>query len=348
MIDYSKCTLKSVSVHHIGSKTNGEELQLSANSLEVTDERLKELLMQYFLSSFSDLEVYAFTFTNGDFKLNPIYTFTSQMFEGKPFHRSSINVAKHLYELSTHPQIKPGDLFVAHFTNIVMENEVTDAIGIFKSENRQPFLKLNSKSNDFQLHYDDGIAIDKLDKGCLIFESDADLGYKVCIVDKSNKAFEAQYWRDTFLQLKPRSDEYHQTKEIFALTKNFVTKKLAAELELPKSEQIEILNRTVDYFKNRDTFTKRTFEKDVFQEPEIIKSFRKYDEEYRERRELEAVDTFDISEDAVKREAKIFKRVIKLDKNFQIHILGGSKELIVQGKEKDGRKFYKIYYEEET
>ena len=38
--------------------------------------------------------------------------------------------------------------------------------------------------------------------------------------------------------------------------------------------------------------------------------------------------------------------LIKLDKNFHIYI-HGDRQLIEQGVEKDGRKFYKIYYDEE-
>ena len=42
----------------------------------------------------------------------------------------------------------------------------------------------------------------------------------------------------------------------------------------------------------------------------------------------------------------MFKGVLKLDKNFHIYI-HGNRELIEQGIDKDGRKFYKIYFERE-
>ena len=54
-----------------------------------------------------------------------------------------------------------------------------------------------------------------------------------------------------------------------------------------------------------------------------------------------------ISAPAVKKQAKIFKSVLKLDKNFHIYI-HGNREMIEQGVEKDGRKFYKIYFEKEV
>ena len=39
--------------------------------------------------------------------------------------------------------------------------------------------------------------------------------------------------------------------------------------------------------------------------------------------------------------------VIKLDKNFHLYV-HGSRELIEQGIDEEGRKFYKIYYTEES
>ena len=39
--------------------------------------------------------------------------------------------------------------------------------------------------------------------------------------------------------------------------------------------------------------------------------------------------------------------VIKLDKNLPIYV-HGSRELIEQGVDEEGRKFYKIYYKEES
>ena len=265
MIDYTNSNIQKVSIHHVGNKTNEQELRLSKSLLDISDEKVTELLSKFFLSPFSAPEFYSFTFTNEDFTMNPLFMYASQLFDSeKTFQKNAINIAKHLYELSIHPQIKSGDLFVVYFSNIRMEDKSTNAVGIFKSENRQAFLKLDTNEDDFLIQYEDGINIEKLDKGCLIFNVDKDTGYKVCIVDKSNKNIEAHYWKDTFLQLKPCQDEYHQTKEFLNITKNYVTKQLAEEFEVSKAEQIDLLNRSVEYFKTHDTFDKKDFEKEVF------------------------------------------------------------------------------------
>lgn len=347
MIDYTNTDIEKVSVHTVGNKTNGEDLHLSKSLLDTSEQRVRELLFRFFLNSFENPEYYSFSFTNDDFTLNPIFNFASQIFDNsKNFHRNSLNIAKHLYELSIHPQIKSGDLFVVYFSDIRVEDKFTDAIGIFKSENRQAFLKLDSSKEEFTIQCDDGINIEKLDKGCLIFNSDKDSGFKVCILDKSNKSLEARYWRDSFLQLKPCSDDYHYTNEFMNITKNFVTKQLSEEFEVSRADQIDLLNRSVDYFKTHDTFDKRDFEKKVFQDTGIIMSFRNFDKSYRENHSIESNDSFEISAQAVKKQARAFKSVLKLDKNFHIYI-HGNRDLIEQGIEKDGRKYYKIYFENE-
>ncbi len=347
MVNYGNCDINLVSVHQVGNKTNGEALVTSKSLLDISDMTLRELLLKFFTQPFVNSEFYNFTFSNDDFTLNPLYGFALQIFNNQSeFHKHSINIAKHLYEMSIHPQIKSGDIFIAYITNVQMEGELTEALGIFKSENKQSFLKLDALPDDFVLQYDDGINIDKLDKGCLIFNVNKEQGFKICIVDKSNRLTEAQFWKDSFLMLKPCSDEYHYTKDFLTLTKNFITKQLPSDIEVDKAEQIDFLNRSVEYFKTHDSFSKNEFEAEVFQDKNVIKSFREFDDLYRDENKIELLDTFEISPQAVKKQSKVFKSVLKLDKNFHIYI-HGNRELIERGIDNDGRKYYKIYYNSE-
>ncbi len=171
-------------------------------------------------------------------------------------------------------------------------------------------------------------------------------GFKVCIID-SNKSKDTQYWKNDFLNIRPASDNYHFTKDFLSITKDYVTKQLNDDFEVSKADQIDLLNRSVDYFKTHETFDKTDFEKEVFQDSSVINSFRNFDESYRRDNEVELSDSFEISSQAVKKQARVFKSVLKLDKNFHIYI-HGDRELIEQGVEKDGRKFYKIYYQDES
>jgi hypothetical protein len=310
IIDFANCNLDQVSVHNVGNKTNGEDLFLSRSLLDISDIKVRELLFNFFLNPFTNPEFYSFSFTNDDFRLNPIFIYASQVFESiKTFHENSVNLAKHLYELSVHPQIKSGDLFIAYFTDLRIVDEITDAIGIFKSENKQKFLKLNIDQSDFIIQSDDGINIEKLDKGCLIFNTYKESGYKVCIIDKSSKSIEAQYWKDNFLQIKPCSDHFHNTKDLMTATKNFVIKHLPEEHDVNKADQIEILNRSVEYFKSHDNYEKEDYENSVFQEKSLIKSFNEYNESYRDANNIDYNDNFKISQLAVKTVENIEKRL---------------------------------------
>jgi hypothetical protein len=347
MLDFTEAIIKKVSFHEVGNKTNGEELKTSKSPIDCSDEKLQALLKHFFLQAFSNPEFYSFTFTNEDVTLNPMYNFAADVFENtRSFHSNSINIAKHLYELSVHPQIKAGDLFVAHITGVMIDGEETELLGVFKSENRQDFLKTGSRDQEYDIRYEDGINVEKLDKGCLIFNTEQEEGFRVCTVDRANRTSEAQFWKDDFLMLKPLTDAYHQTKNFLNIAKNYVSKQFAEEFEVSKADQIDLLNKSVEYFKNNENFDKKKFEKEVFQDSNVIKSFRNFDETFREDHHLEIEDVFEISSHAVKKQSRIFKSVLKLDKNFHIYI-HGDRNLIEQGQDKDGRKFYKIYYQEE-
>lgn len=348
MMNFANAIIENVAVHSIGNITNEEDLKLSASLLDIDDENTKALLFKFFTNGFADAPFNTFTFSNGDFTLNPLYNFATAIFDNKKIlHKKSIDIAKYLYELSVHPQIKSGDLFVAYFKDVEIEEVITDAIGIFKSENRQAFLKLDKTENNFFVQNDSGINVDKLDKGCFIINTNKNDGYKVCTIDKANKATEAQYWKDDFLKVTPLNDAYHYTKEMMSITKDFVAKQLTEDFMVTKADQIDFLNRSVDYFKTHESFNKNEFEASIFIDKDVIKSFRNFDEIYRNDKNIEFDDHFDISMLAVKKQAKVFKSVLKLDRNFHIYI-HGDKELIEQGVDGDGRKFYKIYFEQEA
>ncbi len=86
----------------------------------------------------------------------------------------------------------------------------------------------------------------------------------------------------------------------------------------------------------------------MFDDAGMIKAFRRFEENYAEMNDVELPDRFDISEQAVKKQARVFKSVLKLDKNFHVYI-HGDKSLIEKGfDERVGKSYYKIYFDEET
>jgi hypothetical protein len=104
----------------------------------------------------------------------------------------------------------------------------------------------------------------------------------------------------------------------------------------------------MDYFKTHDQFNKSEFETEVLHHEDLIQSFRQYDEQYRASNPMAPSDEFFISPQAVKKQARVFKSVIKLDKNFHIYV-HGNRELIEKGyDEVVGKHYYKIYFDQEA
>ena len=344
MIVYKEyVNIEYVSVHLVGNKKNNDGIILSDDVLTL-DPEAKDLLKTYFLASFKDEEYYQFTHSS-DVGLNEIFVYVTRIFEDdSQFHSLSQNIAKHLYEKCEHPNIKKGEMYVILFKDCILNDITLDAVGIFKSENKDTFIEVIQNGNTFNINLQKGVNINKLDKGCLIFNTHKEEGYVVAVIDNTNKS-DAKFWVEDFLGVKPRQDKYFQTQNFMSVCKSFVTKQLPSEFEISKADQAEILNRSVQYFKDNDEFSIQEFTETVLEHPEVIESFQSYKERYQTERDIEIGDSFAISNDAVKKQARSFKSVIKLDKNFHIYV-HGDRRMIEQGEDEKGR-YYKVYYNEE-
>ncbi|MEO5592981.1 MAG: nucleoid-associated protein [Chitinophagaceae bacterium] len=348
MVSFSEAAIAHLSIHKTGNKNLDEPLVLSDQSLPAADEKLGELLMRYFVQPFEKTnEIYRLSHPTDDLALNEVFHFTSMMFE-KPgiFHENTQQIAKLLYDIADNPKIKSGELYICYFKQLQLEGELLDAIGIFKSESKEPFLKVSQKGKTFHLNYEEqAINIKKLDKGCIIFNTEKEAGYKVAVIDQTNRA-EAVYWIDEFLKLKVRNDNYNQTHNVLSAYKHFVTQKMDEDFDISKADKIDLLNRSIRYFKENEHFDLDEFSNVVIDNPKGAALFKTYKQEYELDMDAPIEDLFSISNNAVKKQARVFKSVLKLDKNFHIYI-HGNRELIEQGTEPDGRKYYKIYFKEE-
>ena len=344
MIYCEKSALKYVIVHIVGNKSFNEKVIYSASET-ILDEDLVGVLNMYYLQSFKTEEYYQL-YHESDLVLNEVYTYVSKIFdEPKQLYEQSVNLAKHLYEQSTHPRIKGGEFYTVYFKDCIFDGKTLDAVGLFKSENKETFLKVLRENGSFNLVSDKGINIKKLDKGCLIFNKDRENGYVVAVVDNTNKDVEAQYWIDDFLHVRQRKDEYANTQNFMALAKNFVIKELPKEFEVSKADQIDLLNKSLHFFKEKETFNINDFSHEVIAQPEVIERFHQYKQEYEDQSDIVIDNQFKISESACKKQQRSYKHVINLDKKIQI-VIAGNRQNIEQGKDDRG-KFYKVYYTDE-
>ncbi len=334
--------IDSLIIHWVGNKNNDDGVVLSKTEIELDDE-ISSVLLKYFISPIKHDELYEFTH-NSDIELNEVYNYVSKIFESpKLLNEQSVLLAKYLYEKSEHPNIKAGEFYIAHFTHCDIDNKIIDAVGIFKSENKDTFLEVHPDNTSFSIKSEQGININKLDKGCIIYNLNKGNGYVISVIDNTNKGSDAKYWINDFLHVIPQKDAYYNTQGILSICKNFAKNELA---QYPKADQADFLNKSVRFFKENEQFSLEKFACEVIERPEIINSFNKYKTSFQENNDIEILESFTISESAVKKQARSFKNIIKLDKNFDIHI-HGNRSLIEQGVDEKG-KYYKVYYQEES
>ena len=166
------------------------------------------------------------------------------------------------------------------------------------------------------------------------------------VLSYEHNGADADYWRNKFLSIKPKEDEYQETKTFFTKYKNYVSTELAENKEITKAEKIDLVNRTVEYFDDHDEFDKVDFERSVLEDENLINSFNSFTSKLMQE-DKPIADSFVISKSAVKKQKKSFKSVLKLDKNFHIYV-HGNRNLIEHGyDEEKGKRFYKVFFDEE-
>lgn len=346
MLIFSETIIDQIAVHKVGSKYNEDKIRFSKSILNLDDD-IKDLLSKYFLSPFKSNEYFNF-YHESDLELNEVFHYTAKIFETPhEIFDQSVNLAKHLYENSTHPNIQGGEFYTVFFQDIDFDGEMVDAIGLFKSETRETFLKVYPTEENYTIESEKGIDIKKLDKGCLILNLEKEKGFVVATVDKTNKGEDARYWIDDFLKIKQREDEYYHTENVMKMYKDFVVKELPAEYEITKADQADMINRSKKFFKETDNFQLEDFSEQVFEDKGLIDSFNNYKKVYESENEVQISNEFEISSSAVKKQSRVFKSVIKLDKNFHIYV-HGNREYIVKGfDEKTGMNYYQVFFKEE-
>lgn len=331
-------------VHRVGNKINGGEITYSSTELEL-EESMKELLTDFFLKGFKSEEQFQF-YSDSYLINNPVFHSASEIFDNpENLFEESKGIAKHLYESAQNPRVLAGELFVCYFEPEEGDETSVAKIGLFKTESLQTFLKIDSDKDPFSLEKDHGIGLAKLDKGCVIYNVDKELGYALSVIDQ-NKRGEEYYWFEDFLKVKRRNDAYFHTEETLSVYKDYITKQLPQEFEVSKADQADFLNKSISFFKDRESFDLEEFTSTVLGDQEVIESFANYKTEYEGDRQVSIAEDFQINPAAVKKNARYFKSVIKLDKNFHIYVHGDRKKIETGSDEKG--KYYRLYFDEEN
>ncbi|KAB2809975.1 nucleoid-associated protein [Phaeocystidibacter luteus] len=292
------------------------------------------------LKHFKSADLLRFEFThNVDLKYNVLYEASKTLFEDGDLRAFSEVVNPHLRDVSSHPNIKPGDILIAKFTDIQYDDMPADAIGIFKFDARQRILSIDSTGN---ISIRSGIGTQKPDKACLILKDGIEP--TVLILDSDQR--ESEFWTHQFINAKPASAAANFTSEIIASTKEFVTKRMPAEFEMTKVDEVDLMKRSMEYFNETDQFSQAEYESAVLVDPDVIDSFRSHKNDFAAESGVAVPESFSMVNSVAKKHAGNFKGIIKLDKNFHIYV-HGDRSLIERGQDADGRSYYKLYFDKE-
>ncbi len=348
MITRKNASISKFIIHKVGNKFNDSKNSFSENLVDF-DEASYELMLPFLLKSFTSA-VQSFRFNHhADISLNEINSYTAQIFsDDEAFIEVSKHIVTHLYEKSNSSQIKTGDVLIAQFEGIEYEEIIINAIGIFKIENRVEFFQTFKENNSYDVLVQKGINSRKLDKGCLILNTNDTQGPIVFSVDNNN--YDAQYWTNQFLNIKYADDYRQHTQDYLELCKDFSTEVL--KNSYGNQEQSTFLAKTIDYFKENEVVSVEAFKDEVFEDDKHKSLFDDYKKTFEDELDIVIRNQFDVASAVVKKQKQKIKTEIKLDTNIQIKLdidtPDASAEYLERGYDNEKKMhYYKVYFNAE-
>jgi len=348
MIKRTKASISKCILHKVGNKFNSTKNAFSEQPIDF-DEASYDLILPYLLRPFGSVaESYRFNH-HSNINLNEINSYATQLLkDDTDFVATSKHIVTHLFEQSNSAQIKTGDVIICMFHDIQYEDYLTDAIGIFKIENKSHFFQTHLENNSYDLFVQKGIQAKKVDKGCLILNAADGEGNIVLSVDNNN--YDAQYWIKSFLNVKYPDDSNQHTKNYIEMCREF--SKEIVQLQFGMQEQSSFLAKTVDFFKENEVVNIETFKEDVFEEEDHIQLFEDYKKTFESDNNVLIRNQFDVSEVVLKKQKQKIKTEIKLDTNIQIKLdvdaPDASAEYLERGYDDEKKMhYYKVYFNAE-
>lgn len=345
MISRKNASISKCIIHKVGNKFNDTKNAFSEKIVDF-DEASYDLILPFLLKPFSSV-VQSHRFNHhSNITLNEINSYSNQIFNADDaFIDVSKHIVTHLYEQSNSSQIKTGDMLVVMFEGIEFNEITTNALGIFKIENKVNFFQTYLENNSYDVLVQKGISSKKVDKGCLILNQSDTEGNIIFSVDNNN--YDAQYWTDYFLNIKYADDANSHTQQYIEFCKDFSTDIL--KTSYGAQEQNVFLAKTIDFFKEHEIVNVETFKDDVFDEDKHKTLFDSFKKEFENEKNILIRNQFDVSELVVNKEKKKIKTDIKLDTNIQIKLDIDAPEAASEYLERgyDDKKkmhYYKVFF----
>lgn len=349
MLDVTNVSIGLLTVHRVGNKLRQEGI-VATKRLYPLKKEIETPLLNYFLKPFAPSEVFQFSHAT-DLKLNELWNFSKSVFEdSKGFLKTSVDVAKHLYQCSEHPKIKSGEVYFTLLKNVKYGNETVSAFGIFKSETKDSFIKVSDLSPEsIVIDIEKGANLKNLDKGCIVLNTCEDDGYRVLIVDNNND--NTRFWQDKFLAVTPTRDDHFFTSACLSMCQKFSDE--AFDKNEERKDQILFLKKSVEYFSDNETFDLTTFSNSVFKDKSMAGRFKAYKSEYEEKAGLPELNSFTVSQPTIKKVKRRFKDFIRLDTKIEVKLKFSDSDANAANIERgfDTKRkmyFYKLYFNKEV
>ena len=349
MISRKNASISKFIIHKVGNKFNDTKNSFSENVVDF-DEVSYDLMLPFLLKPFGSV-VQSHRFNHhSNITLNEINTYVQQIFnDTDAFIEVSKHMVTHLYEQSNSSQIKTGDVLITLFEGIEFNEITTNAIGIFKIENKVNFFQTYLENKSYDVLSQKGISSKKLDKGCLILNQTDTEGNIILTVD--NNSYDAQYWIHHFLNIKYADDSNSHTQQYMELCKDFSTDIL--KTSYGNQEQNSFLAKTIDFFKENEIISVEKFKEEVFEDDKIKGLFDSYKKDFESEKNIIIRNQFDVSDVVVNKEKKKIKTDIKLDTNIEIKLdidaPEAASEFLERGYDDDKKMhYYKVFFNVES
>jgi len=337
----------------VGHPQRDEPLQTSREICSIAEED-QETLSAIFLKPFKNLGGHRFSH-HSSLDQHEMNTLAAAIFAAPDcLLEKGCDIAKRLYAKSNHPNIKSGDLCICLIRDIEANGELTQGLCILKSECVVPFLSISTRDGDLQLSAEQGINPEKIDKGCLILNHQAQKGYHVLTFDRSGT--ESRFWVRDFLGVVPITDSPFLTNKYAGMAAAFVEQEAKAQPrndDSPPWEACSAAHDALGYFEGREKFSLQEFEEQVLKTPEAAARFASHRAQIEKEQGHRLDDSFDISKKDVTKVRKKVSAVIKLDTGVEIHLkssLAGKPDAVIERGYDNARamKFIKVFFNQDV
>lgn len=349
MISRKNASISKCIIHKVGNKFNDTKNAFSEKTVDF-DEASYNLMLPFLLRPFGSV-VQSYRFNHhANISLNEINNYSATIFnDDDAFIETSKHIVTHLYEQSTSANIKTGDVLVIMFEGIEFNDITTNALGVFKIENKVDFFQTYLENQSYDVLVQKGISSKKVDKGCLILNQKDTEGSIVFSIDNNN--YDAQYWIDRFLNIKYADDANNHTQQYISFCKEFSNEIL--KTSYGAQEQNTFLAKTIDFFKENEVVNIERFKDDIFEEPKQKNLFDDYKKTFEGEQNIVLRNQFDVAEAVVNKEKKKIKTDIKLDTNIQIKLdidaPEASSEYLERGFDEEKKMhYYKVFFNVES